>query len=434
MHAFTLLTLIGFFLFLSRGITGPVSSLYAESLGASYVAIGMLGTASSFTAVAANTFWGGFLDRLARRKAILVLGLVLLAAGDVLIALAPDYRFLYAWYVLNAVAQAAYGTASLALMGDLLDDRAKARGRRVGAYRGLGSLGFGLMALNAGFIADRLSLRAPFGIAGGLVLAGALIALLIKEPSQPGGRPLAAELWAALVAMPGTLSRSLRQRVTRLRIPRPTIGTRTRQTAESSVAHLLPLAPLLVASFLWSLSMGAVYSVWANYMVTEIGYTPTVMSRLWALASLSEFPLMILAGWLSDRTGRLPMLCLGFIAWAMVFTGYIVAPVMPWILGVQLVRGFAFSAFTIAAMAYATEVRGQEQRGRVAGLFGSAGGLGAILGGATGGTLTQWLGFRPMLAVNVTLVLAGAVYIGIAALRLHLRMRGAHAQVPGSGA
>lgn len=430
MSAYALLTLIGFILFMSRGITGPVSSLYAESLGASYVAIGMLGTVSSLTAVAANTFWGGFLDRLARRKAILVLGLVLLAAGDVLIALAPDYRFLYAWYVLNAVAQAAYGTASLALMGDLLDDRAKARGRRVGAYRGMGSLGFGLMALNAGLVADRLSLRAPFGIAGGLVLTAALIALLIKEPSQPGGRPLVAELWAALVAMPGTLSRSLRQRITRL--PRLAIGKGRRQVSTGDVAHLLPLAPLLVSSFLWSLSMGAVYSVWALYMVTEVGYTPTVMSRLWALASLSEFPLMILAGWLSDRTGRLPMLCLGFIAWAMVFIGYIVAPIMPWILGVQLVRGFAFSAFTIGAMAYATEVRGQDQRGRVAGLYGSAGGLGAILGGATGGTLTQWLGFQPMLGISATLILMGAVYVGIAALRLHMRTRRADTLAPES--
>ncbi len=422
MSAFALLTLIGFILFMSRGITGPVSSLYAESLGASYVAIGMLGTVSSLTAVAANTLWGGFLDRLAHRKAILVLGLLLLAAGDALIAVAPDYRYLYAWYVLNALAQAAYGTASLALMGDLLDNRAKARGRRVGAYRGLGSLGFGLMALNAGFIADRLSLRAPFGIAGGLALAAALIGLLIREPAQPDGRPLAVELWAASV----DALRALRQRIARLHLPRLFAAGRT-HGATGRETHALPLAPLLIASFLWSLTMGAVYSVWANYMVTEIGYTPTTMSRLWALASLSEFPLMILAGWLSDRTGRLPMLAMGFVAWGMVFIGYIVAPVMPWIIGVQLVRGFAFSAFTIAAMAYATEVRGQEQRGRVAGLYGSAGGLGSILGGATGGTLTQWLGFQPMLGINATLILMGAVYVGVAALRLHLRTRRAKA-------
>ena len=49
MSNLTLMTTIGFILFLSRGITGPVSSLYTESLGASYVTIGILGTVSSLT-------------------------------------------------------------------------------------------------------------------------------------------------------------------------------------------------------------------------------------------------------------------------------------------------------------------------------------------------------------------------------------------------
>ena len=85
----------------------------------------------------------------------------------------------------------------------------------------------------------------------------------------------------------------------------------------------LPLAPLLFSAFLWSLTTGAVYAVWANYMVGELEYSQAAMSRLWSLASTSEFPLMILAGWLSDRLGRLPMLSLGFLAWTLVFLGYV---------------------------------------------------------------------------------------------------------------
>lgn len=410
MYALTLLTIIGFILFMSRGVTGPVSSLYAESLGAGFVAIGLLGTVSSFTAVVANAFWGGLLDKLGGRKAILLFGLALIAVSDALIALAPNFRYLYVWFALNALAQTAYGTASLAMIGDLLEAGVQARGRRVGAYRGIGSLGFGLMALNAGAIADRLSLRAPFWIAGALAVTAAIIALLIKEPRRAEAVAPMANVFAALRALPATL----RSRIAALR------GARTSVRGAETPARL-PLAPLLVASFLWSLVMGAVFSVWANYMVGEIGYAPTTMSRLWALASLSEFPLMVLAGWLSDRTGRLAMLSMGFLAWSLVFTGYIVTPTMPWILGVQLIRGFAFSAFTVAAMAYATEVRGQAQRGRVVGLYGSAGGLGAILGGAMGGALTQWLGFRPMLAVNAILILAGAAYVASAAWRLRAR-------------
>ena len=175
------------------------------------------------------------------------------------------------------------------------------------------------------------------------------------------------------------------------------------------------MAPLLIAALLWSLVTGAVYAVWANYMVAEVGYSRTQMSRLWAVASLSEFPLMIVAGWLSDRVGRLPMLALGFVAWAVVFLGYIAVPGMPWIVAIQLVRGFAYSAYTATAMTYATEVRARAQRGRASGLYESAGGLGSILGSSLGGSLTQLTSFRTMIGTNAIVISAGAVYLAVTA-------------------
>jgi SET family sugar efflux transporter-like MFS transporter len=156
-------------------------------------------------------------------------------------------------------------------------------------------------------------------------------------------------------------------------------------------------------------------------MVREMGYAPAAMTALWALASTSEFPLMILAGWLSDRIGRLPMLSLGFLAWAIVFTGYVVAPVLPWIVAIQLVRGFAYSAYTATAMTYASEVRSRAQRGWASGLYAAAGGVGSILGAFLGGTLTQFAGFRAMFAANAALILLGAIYLGFEALRFQRR-------------
>jgi MFS family permease len=186
----------------------------------------------------------------------------------------------------------------------------------------------------------------------------------------------------------------------------------------------LPIAPLLVSAFLWSLIFGAVYSVWANYMVDELKYSQTMTTRLWSVASSSEFPFMILAGWLSDRVGRIPMLSLGFLGWALVFLGYIVMPVMPWIILIQLTRGFAYSAYTASAMVYATEVRSREARGRASGLYGSAGGLGSILGAVMGGTLTQLLGFVPMIGICAILMVAGALYLCLAALQHRTRRVG----------
>ncbi|MGC9399972.1 MAG: MFS transporter [Anaerolineae bacterium] len=373
------LTLISFILFMARGLTGPLNSLYMEALGAGYVIIGVLGTVTAFTSILFSYIWGRASDRTGSRKIYLVGGVGVLALSYALIAAAPQYLFLFPLLFISAAAQAAYMTTSLALMGDLLESHAAGRGRRMGRYRGLGSLGFGLMALVAGSIADRWTLRAPFLLAAVLLAGAFVLALRVGERAY---------------AVP-----------TDKRSPSP------EALATSRINQGLPLLPLLIASFLWSLVIGAVYAVWANYMVTEQGYAQATMSRLWALASLSEFPLMMLTGRLSDRIGRLPMLALGCVAWALVFVGYVVVPQQPWIVGVQLLRGFAYAAFTAAAMTYAAEVRERTERGRASGLYNASGGLGSIVGSTLGGVQTRLLGFRSMLLTNAAVIFAGALYL-----------------------
>ena len=182
-------------------------------------------------------------------------------------------------------------------------------------------------------------------------------------------------------------------------------------------ADRLPLAPLLISAFCFSLIMGSVYSVWANYMHSEAGFSMGATTALWATASTSELPLMMLAGWLSDRIGRLPMLSIGFGVWALVIIAYIFVPFLPWIILVQLTRGFAYSSITATSMAYAAEVRGRSQRGQVSGLYGSAGGMGAIVGAAIGGTLAQATSIKFMFGANAVVVILGAIYIAVIALR-----------------
>lgn len=413
------MTLVSFIVFMSSGITGPVTSLYAESLGASYASIGLLGTVTSLSSIFFGYLWGRTSDLFGRRKVFLVTGLAATALNSGLIAIAPSYAYLYPLRLLGGIARAAYATSSLALVGDLLERSDRNRGRRMGVFRGLGSLGFGLMAFLSGTIADALSLRVPFALAGAFLIVAFLLALQVREPSAPGGALSSVRRSAHLV---GQALRSLGEDVRGWYCALAHGGLRADATDTAGSTPRLPLAPLLLASFLWALVTGAVYAVWANYMVSEIGYTSTAMSRLWAIASTSEFPLMIVAGWLSDRVGRLPTLCLGFLAWGAVFVGYVLVPGMPWILLVQLTRGFAYSAHTATAMTYATEVRGRAQRGWVSGLYGAAGGIGSILGAAMGGLQTQWMGFRPMIATNAALIFAGALYLAVVSVKHRRRI------------
>jgi MFS family permease len=128
----TRVTIIGFILFMSIGLTSPVNSLYAESLGASYVAIGLLGALTSLTMIFFNNAWGRASDHLGQRRIFLAAGLAVLPVIHALVAAAPSYEYLFLLNVLGAVAQAAYVTTSLALMGYLLEGRPDERGAQDG--------------------------------------------------------------------------------------------------------------------------------------------------------------------------------------------------------------------------------------------------------------------------------------------------------------
>lgn len=402
MNSYTRLTLIGFLLFMARGMTGPLSSLYWRSLGASYVVIGLLGTVTSVTSIVFSYIWGKASDSAGQRRLFLIGGLVGLALSFGLLVGATDAALLFPIHAASAIAQTAYNIASLAMMGDWLEQRARQRaasggeraadagsGRRMGTYRGLSSLGFGLMAFISGSIADGFSLRVPYALAAAFHVIALILALGVREAPASGGESE----------------------------NRDSVERSERGPDHSPVDRRLPLAPLLVSALVWSLVTGAVYAVWGNYMVDEVGYAPAQMTRIWAIASLSEFPLMIVAGWLSDRVGRLPMLAIGFVVWTLVFVGYLVAPHMPYIILIQLTRGFAYSAYTATSMIYAAEVRSRAERGRMSGIYGTAGALGSILGSSLGGAITQYIGFRALIAFSAGLVLIAAIYVGVAALK-----------------
>jgi MFS family permease len=363
------------------GVASPLASLYAEHLQASYFLIGLLSTTRSLTAFVAGYLWGRQSDRTARRKVFLVGGLAGACLSTALTALIPNFLYLFPLRILQALSQAAYSTVSLALMGDLLEVR-KARGRTMGIYRGVQSLGFALMAFVAGSIADRSSLRVPFLWEAGLMGLAFCLAFLLRD-------------------VPESDSQVLPQREKR--------GVSPASTSDDG--RHPSMTPLLVSGLVFSLALSAVLSVWANYMVNELGYTKTALTRLWSLEALVEFPLMIASGWFSDQVGRLPILASGLLGWGVVFIGYAAIPFYPWILVIQLIRGLAYSAYEATAMAYVAEASSQADRGRASGLYSAARGLGSVGGGALGGSLAQLMGFVPMMLICTALLFAGAIYL-----------------------
>lgn len=362
------LSAVLFLAYAAVGATAPLISLYLEDLGASYSLISVILTTHAVTGLAFNYVWGRLSDRLGRRRPIVVAGLLGMAGSFGLFALAPTYQIAWVIRILSAIAMTAYTVASLALMGDLLATQA-GRGRRMGSYRGFGSLSFALGAFGAKPVVDAFGLRPIFWVGALCFLAAGLVAWTVEEAS------------------PSTVE--------------------DEQASERTGRPLA--AAFLLGVFLWTAAFWAAYSMWPNYL-THLGYPQSTASWLWGVAAISEVPFMTAVGALADVWGRAPMLALGGVGLGLVLLGYLSLHRWLWALaGVQMFRGFAYSAFTATSMIYAAESGTSRTRAGTVGTYNVAMALGQILGLSLGGQVVQFMGFASLFLMSTAIFLASGV-------------------------
>jgi predicted MFS family arabinose efflux permease len=162
----------------------------------------------------------------------------------------------------------------------------------------------------------------------------------------------------------------------------------------------------------WMLPFSAVYSVWPIYVANVQGLGAAGYSRLWGLAAFLEVPSMLIAGWLADRLGRRTMFASAMVLFAGIYVAYALAPA-PWgLVAAQVVRGFAYAAFTATALTAVVELAPPTERGRAAGVYQLSSGLAQIAGNSSGGPVSSWIGFPATFLGAAAVTLAGAASIG----------------------
>ena len=385
MRAYFTLSAVIFCGYIGIGATSPFQTLYATSLGASLAQVAFISGAYSTVMMAAGLLWGRLADKLQRRKPFLVGAMAGLSAVHLATAFIPTWEALVPLRLLEGVAAGAHQVASLALMGHILEKH-PSRGRLVSGYRMSASLAFSVAIVISGWLAETSGFRGSYFLAAAVHAIALVVALAIPEPRRSAARLQPASTPDASA-----------------------FGYRALLRGD--------LRPLLILAVAHGLPFSAVYSIWPIWVANDLGHGRAIYSQLWGLAALVEVPCMLLCGYLIDRIGRRRTFTLGLAGFALVYLAYFAAPPLPGLIAAQLLRGFAFAAFTATSLTMAIELAPPAARGRAAGLYQTANGLAQISGSWIGAPLAAAFGFQALYALAATAVTGAALYARAAVTR-----------------
>jgi MFS family permease len=336
----------------------------------------------------ANLAAGGLAEHVGRRR-LLVLGWLLALPVPLLIALAPGWWMIVAANLFLGLNQGLAWSMTVVMKIDLVGPRR--RGLALGLNESAGYLGVAAAAFATGALAATYAPRTIVWV-GAAVIAGAgtLISVLFvrdtgehvdEEQRAHGARD----------------ARSFRSAFARGTLRDPVLRACSQAGLVNNLNDALAwgLAPLYLAA------NGA--------SVTEVGVVAAVYPAVWGAGQLAT-------GWLSDHTGRKPLIVLGMLVQAgalalLVAGGGAFAPA----LGAAILLGAGTALVYPTLIAAVSDVSQPVERAQLVGVYRFWRDFGFVVGAVIAGLLAD--GFGADWAIAVVAVLTGASGLWVAMTR-----------------
>lgn len=169
-------------LMISSGMVYSVLPIYiSDELKASRIIVGMLFTVGALTGVFTSILIGKISDRFGRRPLIL-LSQIAFAIGMLMYSIINQYIYAFLIHVLEGFAWAAIGTVAPAYIADL--SRKDERGKSMGVYNTVWSLGWVIGPILGGFLAELFGFRLMLRFAFLMIVVGLIAIALLSDNSS----------------------------------------------------------------------------------------------------------------------------------------------------------------------------------------------------------------------------------------------------------
>jgi DHA1 family multidrug resistance protein-like MFS transporter len=166
---------------MGMGIVSPFLPIYANTLGASSLQVGLVQAAFNITGIGTLLFVGRLSDRFGR-KSFLSAGLSILAVASVGLMFSSDIVHLIVWRFVQGLGASAHLPIAQAYLGDITPEGNE--GKWMGYFNAVLFAGMGAGPLIGGVITDAFSIRAAFLFMAVLNVLG-LIATLVFLKEMP---------------------------------------------------------------------------------------------------------------------------------------------------------------------------------------------------------------------------------------------------------
>ncbi|MEA2626173.1 MAG: transporter, family, multidrug resistance protein [Candidatus Binatota bacterium] len=346
---------------LGSSIVTPVLPLYARDFGVSYAGAGLLISAFAVGRLLFDYAGGLLADRFGARR-LATAGALVVALSAYLSALAPDFRTLVGFRVLEGIGSAIYVTTAMALLGRTVD--AARMGQAMGFYQSLILLGVSFGPTIGGVVAEVTGdRRAPFLMMSAVGVGVAVLSFAVLPRSDRG---------------PATE-----------RAPRPPLASVVRLARQPAFAFAL-----LLTFFVFAVRAGLRVNLIPLFGEERGGLGEAAIGIVLSASAFANFAVLWHAGALIDRLGRRAVALPTLAATAAVCAAHAWSPSFGNLLVQGALLGAVLGYLAPAPAAMVADLTPREMMGAVMGVYRMGGDLGLLLGPISLGAIASAAGFE----------------------------------------